>query len=200
MKEIYVIDVEATGVNPTTADLLQLSALKYSDDISQWQIKNWYFNPRRKIPFEVKQITGLTEEYLEEKSGGLYFDEQSDNLLEIFNPDNLLVGHNIIRYDSSVIRNNFARAGVKLRKLPNMYDTMTEAKKLSYVHTGRWINLTDLYNMSCEHYGLSKNNLIEVAMNSFEFDSHEKAAHNAKYDVVVNALTYYLMRKNLGKI
>lgn len=197
MGDTYVIDIEATGVYPTTANILQLTALKYSDTLSEWELRNWYFNPKKAVPFEVVNLTGLTTEYLREQSEGLCFEEQCDNAIDIFDPKNTLVGHNIIRYDSVVIKNNYSRAGVRMRSFPSMYDTMLEAKNLSFVHSGRWIKLGELYRMACDNAGLSPNQLMSTLTDIFEFNEHELQAHNAKYDVLMNALTYYLMRQDL---
>lgn len=198
MKDTYIIDIEATSLYTSTANILQLCALKYSDDFNEWELNNWYFNPRNPIPFEVKNITGLNEEYLKEKSGGLFFEETCDEMLKLFDTDNLLIGHNIIKYDSTVIKNNFSRVGIKLRSFPRMYDTMLEAKNLSYVHTGKYINLRELFRMSCEHVNLDGKLLMNKLMDIFNFDEHERSAHNAKYDVLMNGLTYYIMKRNIG--
>lgn len=198
MNDTYIIDVEATGLYPTTANILQLSALKYSDNLREWELKNWYFNPKNPIPFEVKNITGLDEEYLRAESEGLCFEELCDSAMEIFDPSNTIVGHNIIKYDSAVIKNNYARAGVRLRAFPKMYDTMLEAKNLPYVHTGRFIKLGVLFNMTCEHQGINPNQVMDLLVDIFDFNDHELHAHNAKYDVLMNGMVYYYMRQFLG--
>lgn len=198
MGDTYIVDVETTGLNPATAKILQLTALKYSDTISEWKIENWYFNPTRPVPFETKNITGLTDEYLMEQSSGLSFEEQCDNALHIFDASNILVGHNIIRYDSSVIKNNYSHAGIRLRTFPKMYDTMLEAKKLSFIHTGKFIKLGELFRLGCENAGLSPKGIMDSLIDLHQFNEHELRAHNAKYDVLMNAVVYYLMRRDLS--
>lgn len=199
MGNTWIVDVEASGKYPTSANLLQVAALKFSDRLEDWKLYNWYINPRSPIPFEVKNLTGLDEEYLREQSDGLYFEEVCEDIQEtILQPGDLLVGHNIKKYDSVVIKNNFSRAGIKLRDFPDMYDTMLEAKNLSFVHSGKWIKLGELFNMACEHYNVNSKLFMDTLLKSFDFNEHELQAHNAKYDVLVNGLLYRLMRINLG--
>lgn len=199
MGKTYVIDIEATGLNPSTAEIIQFTALEYSKSYSDWKLYNWYFKPNRPVPAEVTNITGLTTEFLNEASDGLSFLEQCDQIRHIFNSENILVGHNIAGYDCNVIKNNFLKQGVRLMKFPSMFDTMRRAKELSFIDSGKWIKLGELYLKCADWYGFDNpNKLIEYFCNKFNLDTSENHSHNAMYDVIMNTIVYQVMLEDLG--
>lgn len=190
MSKRFIIDTEATAKFPNTANLLQFCALEYDENPANWKIHNWYFSPRNEVPAEVQNITGLNKEILDRKSEGLTFEEQCDSVKDLIESADLLIGHNINKYDKVVIRNNFHKEGLLLRKFPDTFDTMTSAKNLSFVNTGRYIKLGDLYEMCLKKLNIEGYDAVGIIAEHLGLDDDELSAHNAKWDVIMNAFVY----------
>lgn len=190
MSRKFIIDTETTAKFPNTAALLQFCALEYDDNPANWKIHNWYFSPRSEVPVAVQNLTGLNKEILDRKSGGLTFEEQCDSVKDLIDGADLLIGHNINRYDKVVIRNNFHGVGLPLREFPDTFDTMTSAKNLSFVDTGRFIKLGNLYEMCLKKLNIEGYDAVGLMAEHLGLDDDELAAHNAKWDVIMNAFVY----------
>lgn len=77
---IIVYDLETTGLNPKENHIIQLSAsmcLPSSEGLTELERKNWYINPGYALPQFISGLTGITDEFLEDKP------TESEALLEI---------------------------------------------------------------------------------------------------------------------
>ena len=54
-------DLEATGLDPTSARIIQIEGLKMNEDGRPIERVDKLINPERHIPFHVTQLTGITQ-------------------------------------------------------------------------------------------------------------------------------------------
>ena len=195
-KKILVFDLETTGFNVNYANILQFAALEYSDDLSQWKYHNEYFCPTKPVSAEIVNVTGLTTKFLQKESGGLFFDEKFDKVKSLLDSADAVVGHNIERYDIPVIKNNARRAGysINLAHLEK-YDTFINKKELHSSFTGRSGKLVELYH-KLSPYSESKADEFARYLLKY-YNLPELSAHNAMYDITMNALVLFYDRQNL---
>jgi DNA polymerase III epsilon subunit-like protein len=60
---LIIVDLETTGKDPKTADIVQIGAIAYVHDTESWSvICNQLVNPGRPIPAEASAIHGITDE------------------------------------------------------------------------------------------------------------------------------------------
>lgn len=103
LSSYVVIDVETTGFSPTHDSLIEVAALKIRDD----KIIGSYaslINPERKINSSISNLTGITNEELEEAPSA----PSVLPLLYDFISDSVLVGHNVT-FDIKFLGTNFDR-------------------------------------------------------------------------------------------
>lgn len=121
LEDYLVVDLEMTGLNPRTDQILEIGAVK----VKKKQITDTFsclVRPNGKLSAEVQELTGITEEMASEG-------EEPDAALGrflIFAEDLVWVGHNII-YDYSFIK----QWAVNHRILFSKYavDTLKVARK-----------------------------------------------------------------------
>ena len=195
-KKVLVLDLETTGFNVNYANILQCAMLEYSDDMSQWKYHNEYFCPQKPVSAEVSQVTGLTTKFLQKESGGLFFDEKFDKIKNILDSADTMVGHNIERYDTQVLKNNARRAGYNLNLAHlEKYDTYSKKKELVPTLTGRGGKLVDIYHKMSPFEESKADEFVQYLLKYHGLP--ELAAHNALYDITMNALVLYYARQNV---
>lgn len=86
-----ILDVETTGLNPATDKIIQLSAIKYSTQGIPTDTYDTYLNPGVHIPSKITNITGISDEMVQNTP---ISDQIKDQFLS-FISDFLLVGYNI---------------------------------------------------------------------------------------------------------
>jgi ATP-dependent DNA helicase DinG len=110
MPRTYVaLDVETTGLSPEQDEIIEIGAVKFSDDqvLDTWSS---LVNPRRSIPYKIEQLTGIT-------SNDVRRAPTIQALLEPlrrFVGHQPLVGHNIVNFDLRILH----RHGLFLDNLP----------------------------------------------------------------------------------
>lgn len=124
-ENIFVaIDVETTGLSPTTNELIEVSAIKYE---GQKKIDTFtsLIKPKVRIPYYITNITGITNEMVENSPA---VEEIMPNLIN-FIGENPIVAHNanfdykfIQNYSNNAFSNNILIDTVQIgRKLyPNL--------------------------------------------------------------------------------
>lgn len=106
-KDIVFFDVETTGVDTTTARIVQIATIKYKTD-GTVEEKCYLINPEIHIPQEASEIHGITDEMVADKPT---FKQFSKNLRSYFEGCDL-GGFNSNSYDINVLNEEFSRAGV----------------------------------------------------------------------------------------
>lgn len=135
MLESYVVvDLEMTGLRAKTDRILEIGAVK----VENHQITESYqtlINPGIKIPQEVQELTGITDEMV---SDGMTEQEAVEGFFE-FCGDMPLAGHNIL-FDYSFLKQyavnhkkTFERNGIDTLKLSRKFLPELEKKTLDYL-------------------------------------------------------------------
>jgi len=123
--DIVVFDVEATGLSSTRDDIIEIGAAKVVDgkivDVFQRFVK-----PEKKINSFIQELTGITNEMVEEK--GI----DPKQALEEFNEfigDAMMAAHNA-EFDYHMIEQMHKRVGLSYKRRP-MIDTLKTSRKLN---------------------------------------------------------------------
>ncbi|WP_035165590.1 PolC-type DNA polymerase III [Caloramator sp. ALD01] len=142
--EFIVFDIETTGFNPQTDEIIEIGAVK----IKNYQIVDRFsvlINPERHISEEIQKLTGITNEMVMDK----------ETIIDIlpkfieFIGDGVLVAHNA-KFDTGFLREKFKKFNLQFNY--SILDTLPLA---------RWL-LPDLkrhkLNVIAEHLGISLEN------------------------------------------
>lgn len=105
-----ILDVETTGLNPVTDRVIELGIV-FMDDGEIVGRENFIFNPERKLPSKIKQMTGLTDDVLEDAPFFEVFAEQIAYLTR----DRIVVGHHV-SFDYAFLRNEMKLSGVRFSR------------------------------------------------------------------------------------
>ena len=103
MKGIIAIDVETTGISPEKERLIEIGAFRPETG----EIFRALINPGRPLPERITELTGITDEMLEDAPEEA---EVMAALLEWLGEDNILLGHNI-SFDHSFLVQAIRRCG-----------------------------------------------------------------------------------------
>lgn len=131
-KPVLFFDLEATDKDVATARITQISILKINHNPSKngdrpaVQQYTSYFNPMTPVTPEAQAITGLTNEFLNDKP--LFADEASI-ILSLFS-DAVIGGHNIMIFDLPLLMEELLRAGRDLPKNIQIIDTYRMFEKI----------------------------------------------------------------------
>lgn len=98
-KIFVAIDVETTGLSPVANELIEISAIKYNGN-KKIDTFTTLIKPKVKIPYYITNITGITNEMVEESP---YVEEVMPKLVE-FIGDSPIVAHNA-NFDYKFIQN-----------------------------------------------------------------------------------------------
>lgn len=139
--KFIVLDIETTGLSPIYNDIIEISALKIEND----KIVDFYtslINPNCKIPYDIIQITGITQEMVDTAP---IFKEIANNFYE-FIGNEIIMGHNV-SFDINFLYDNFEKSNLILTN--NFIDTMRISRKLHPEKKHhRLKDLIEFYNIS----------------------------------------------------
>lgn len=122
ISDYTVIDIETTGKYVNNCEIIELSAVRVRN--SQIVDKyNTLIKPEKKLPYEIIELTGITDEMLENAPS---ISEKLSEYLA-FIGDDIILGHNIASFDRHIISRYCSELGLPL--LDN--DTLDT---LHYVH------------------------------------------------------------------
>ena len=117
------IDTETTVVDPTSARNRELELLTpESERMAQ-------VNPGEPIPDKVVQLSGLTADDLAAIESSPPFEAVWKEIRGLVERPNVLIGHNLLRYDWPLLLAEITRAGMAV-DVPVMIDTLVLAKHL----------------------------------------------------------------------
>lgn len=166
-----IIDLETTDKNPNRAKIIELSALKVRDD----QVVDTFsqlVDPMKKIPKKIIELTGITDEMV---AGQPTIDQVLGKYLD-FIGDDIILGHNIASYDTTIICNY---ADILLnRKFDN---DMVDTFRMAQYYCGLDLENYKLATVA-EHYGI--------------VNEH---AHRALSDCYANLEVYKRLKKDLDE-
>ncbi len=106
-KPLIVFDLETTGLDLVKDRIIQISYIKVFPDGTE-QRENLFMNPERPIPVEVMQLTGITNEQVQDQPT---FKQLSTKLAQQFTGCDF-AGFNSNHFDVPMLAEEFLRAGV----------------------------------------------------------------------------------------
>lgn len=121
LERYVVLDFETTGLSPSKDEIIEMAAIrvvnsKVTDTFSQ------LVKPSKEIPYKVSDITGITNDMLRDAPS---INRVLPHFLEFIGND-VLVGHNIIDFDSQFLAIACIRFGLALNN--RIVDTLLLAK------------------------------------------------------------------------
>lgn len=122
--KIVVLDVESTGLDTTSDDIIQIAAICYGKDGVKEQL-DVLVKPTKSVG-DSYYVHGFTDEQLANE--GLEISEALD-LLRAFIAGKIVVGHNV-KYDLSIIESMLYRHHKEPFTYPGVYDTLDLAHKI----------------------------------------------------------------------
>ena len=165
-EDFSVLDIETTGLK-RTEEIIEIGAIRIRGGKGVAKFSR-LVRPRKSIPYLICEVTGITNEMV---SNAARIEDVLPELLDFIGED-ILVGHNIVSFDSKFICREAAELGINLKN--PLFDTLTYAKKLKKITAmPQSLSLTSL----CECLNISRDN-----------------AHRAYDDALANAKVFYLLR------
>lgn len=174
--KFVAIDVETTGTNILTDDVLQIAAIAFTDDGEITATFNQYATTQQTIHDDAIAVHGLSKQKLAElgarpphivgKAFKGFVEMNSANV----------IGHNVIGFDLPMTWNWIRRNDTGMFVLPaidTVYDTMMSAR--SVLGTRKWLKNSEL----AEALGI-------------EFDKEK--LHDALYDLEITVKNFLAMR------
>lgn len=101
-ERFVVIDLETTGLDAKLDKIIEIGAVKFEDGV-ETETYSSYINPGVRLPENIVELTGITEEDLKDAPD---MSEVIDKL-EAFLGDSVLVGHNLM-FDYSFLKRAFS--------------------------------------------------------------------------------------------
>lgn len=139
-----ILDVETTGLSYKNGDkIVEIGCVELIDLIPTGRTLQIYINPLRSMHKDAERITGITNEFLEDKPT---FDQIADEFLD-FVKDSTLVIHNA-RFDIGFLNNELQLCNRPLFNLDEVIDTLMIATRK---FPGAPANLDAL----CKRFGVS---------------------------------------------
>ena len=117
-----VIDIETTGLDPEIYGITELAAIRVRNNQPE-EFFQTLVHPGKEIPEDIQKLTGITNAMVKDQPP---LEEVIDRFLE-FIGDDVLVGHNIVRFDVDFINKRISDG----HQIPNrLVDTIWVARKL----------------------------------------------------------------------
>lgn len=107
-RPLAVFDIEATGINPRTDRVIELSIVKLMPPKGEHQLHTFLINPGMPIPAESAAIHGITDADVADKPT---FKALAPDLFRLLDGCDL-GGYNIIRFDIPMLIEEFLRASL----------------------------------------------------------------------------------------
>jgi DNA polymerase-3 subunit epsilon len=126
LKEVIVFDLETTGLSPRKDEIIQIAATKLvGGQLSRKQTFLTYVKPRRAIPLEITDLTGISHVNVK-KAPRI---EDALALFSDFCGDATLVAHNGHTFDFPFLRNACKRARCRTRQVL-YFDTLHLSRRI----------------------------------------------------------------------
>ena len=143
LKRHIFIDIETTGLWHKTGDKIVEIACFYFDTDGASRIFKTYVNPDHLIPENVIKIHGINNEMVKDAPK---FREVGQQLLDFIGDDDILVGHNLRKFDIPFI--NSELKGANLNPINNeLIDTLEMFREQFPGHSGKLDNVCKMFNI-----------------------------------------------------
>lgn len=104
LKSVAVVDCETTGLDATTAEIIELASGVF--DGKEWQTKGLLFRPNKSIPPEASAKHFISNRMVQDKP---LFENTIDSVIEIIGVPAYFVAHNV-HYDRTLLVSSLERA------------------------------------------------------------------------------------------
>lgn len=154
---IKVIDLETTGLE-ANSQIAQLAILNLDDNLDYTGYKEYYFNIHGEMPNSAYKVNMLSQEFLEKQSGGRYFEDMKNEVLEDLR-NNVLVAHNA-SFEKKILTHQYGDS-LKCRWICTMlrYTPTVAINSASKNGEYKHINLSELLIASLEENGETLENI-----------------------------------------
>lgn len=137
-----VFDIETTGLNPATDEIIEISAIKVIDNVIE-DTFSYLIKPNNEIPYFITELTKITNEMVE---NALSIEEVLPRFID-FIEDEILVGHNV-NFDINFIYDNLIKLGKEPLK-NDFVDTLRLSRKLlPNLNHHRLSDITNYYKIN----------------------------------------------------
>lgn len=169
--DLIFFDLETTGFDGYTNDLIELYMLKETHDGKFISDLHLFFNIGEDLSDFIENLTGINSNFLSTQPS---FVDQRQEIIEFIEPTDILVGHNAYKFDLPFLNKQFIKHGYQNGNIFNndVRDTMILARQRDNV--GPFVK------------GYK---LIDLAYR-FQFRIDEAKFHGAKYDVEITKELY----------
>ena len=168
-KEFVVIDLETTGFNPASCDIVELAAVRFVD-FKPAETYSTLVKPKNGINYYAMRVNGITERMVENAP---YIEEVAGEFYEFVAGSEIIVGQNV-QFDLRFLRSN----GIHLPEWKyEIHDTMRLAKK----HLCRGEVEDHQLETLCDYYGIKNKN-----------------AHRSASDCVATGELFIKLVKDMG--
>ena len=145
-----VFDLETTGLNSVPSSgsmdaIIEIGAYKIIDGVISESFST-FINPQRKLPKDIIELTGITDEML--KDAPTYEKVMPDFFR--FCHGSILVGHNIEGFDFKFVDHYCSRLGYILER--KIIDTLPLSQKLLPLQHHRLNNIADYFKITFNHH------------------------------------------------
>lgn len=166
--ESYVaFDIETTGLG-RNEEIIEIGAVRVRDRRPVAKF-NTLVRSKKSVPYQIQEITGISDIEL---CGAPKIDEVMPCFLD-FIGDDILLGHNIVSFDSKFICREAANIGINLKN--PLFDTLTYAKSLKKL-------------------GVPMPPSLSLSVLCQVFKIEREAEHRAYDDALANAKVFYFLR------
>lgn len=117
---LVVVDIETTGLNKRASEIVEVSAIKYTDGFVPVSCFTTLIKPKKPIPAEVSAINHITDEMVADAPA---FPTIAASFSEYIRGCNI-AGHNLMDFDLPMLFIN----GVQLSEKAKCFDTLALAK------------------------------------------------------------------------
>ncbi len=117
-----IIDIETTGLSPSSEKITEIAIIIHDGENVVKEFST-LFNPQRKIPYRITQITGINNQMV---NNAPKFYEVAKQIVEL-TENKIIVGHNV-KFDYGFIRSEFKSLGYDFKR--QTLDTIKLARKL----------------------------------------------------------------------
>lgn len=190
LNDFVVIDLETTGRDPRTCEIIQLSAVRYQDHVESSYFST-YVDPRCHIPQDATRVNGITDSMVE---GAPHIEDVLGEFVAYVLGSSYVTGYNV-GFDLAFID---AAAGSPISEHFVWFDTMTLVRRIMNLPRYRLIDVCEYIGYdTCFHDSLCDCRACGEALNYLCRENRMDHALHSKSERV-SALSSYMQRTSSG--
>ena len=141
LEDYTVLDIETTGLDSFTSKIIEISAIKVrgKKEVDTFSV---LINPHRPLSYFIKNLTGITDEMLEE---GLEIEDALIMFKEFLAGD-IIVGHNV-NFDVNFLYDNYEKY-LDIYLTNDFVDTLKIARRVLNLSHNRLDDFTDYFGIT----------------------------------------------------